>query len=86
LVIQSHADERSAWQGDRANHEPQRARLRSIVGGRIVAENSLRRSRRGARAGQPLTLPERLATARRHGRMIQPTVYGQAIIISSCGC
>lgn len=54
-----------------------------VDGAVIVAENSLRRlAARQHEAGRPLTLPERLATVRSAAdEMIQPTVYGQAIII-----
>ena len=54
-----------------------------VDGAVIIAENSLRRlAARQHEAGRPLTLPERLATVRAAtDEMIQPTVYGQAIII-----
>ena len=54
-----------------------------VDGAVIVAENSLRRlARRQSEAGRPLTLPERLATVRAAtDEVIQPAVYGQAIII-----
>jgi cobalt-zinc-cadmium resistance protein CzcA len=54
-----------------------------VDGAVIITENSLRRlAARQHDAGRLLTLPERLETVRAAAdEMIQPTVYGQAIII-----
>ena len=54
-----------------------------VDGAVIIAENSLRRlAERQHRLGAPLGLDERLATVTSAAKeMIQPTVYGQAIII-----
>jgi heavy metal efflux system protein len=54
-----------------------------VDGAVIITENSLRRlAARQHDAGRLLTLPERLQTVRAAAdEMIQPTVYGQAIII-----
>jgi cobalt-zinc-cadmium resistance protein CzcA len=54
-----------------------------VDGAVIITENSLRRlAARQHDSGRPLTFPERLETVRAAAdEMIQPTVYGQAIII-----
>ena len=54
-----------------------------VDGAVIIAENSLRHlGERQRELGRPLSLPERLETVRASAaEMIQPTVYGQAIII-----